>query len=81
MTANNQPIERQESTLDVVERFILGTLLYTPQVYVRNEKYVEIKAYAPGTRSALVRLISLSIAIINIFKLYIKVCKLLTRYI
>ncbi len=48
METHNQTVQEQKLTLDVVEKFILGTLLYTPQFYARNEKYVEIKAYAPG---------------------------------
>lgn len=31
-----------------VEEYILGTLLYTPQYYIKNEKYVQIKVYGAG---------------------------------
>lgn len=31
-----------------VEEFILGTLFYTPLFYIKNQDFVQIKAYAPG---------------------------------
>lgn len=40
---NETGLEKEKS----VEEYILGTLLYTPQQYVKNEKYVELKVYAP----------------------------------
>jgi hypothetical protein len=35
------------SVSDSVEKYIIDTLLFTPQHHVKNERWVEIKVYAP----------------------------------
>jgi hypothetical protein len=48
--SNNLNNEEKGSALEkekIVEEYILGTLLYTPQYFVKNEDHVEIKVYAP----------------------------------
>lgn len=47
---SNLPSEVQPSSLEEeksVEKYILGTLQYTPQFYVKTQEYLSIKAYAP----------------------------------
>lgn len=53
-------VEQQSSILEQeksVEEYIFGTLLYTPQSYVRKEKFLEIEVLAPDQEQATIKIL------------------------